>query len=304
MNAGTHIVVGLDGSDTSLGAAKWAIAVAEKLSQPLHLVHSAPSPARTSDDDLSQQLIDSLAAEGVEVLSSAVAAVREYAPGSRLMTVLGDEPAATALLTAAKGATMVVLGATGRGTVERWLLGSTAVRVVNHAECPVVVWRGDPADPGPDTSPFVVGLDGSATSTAAAEFAFTFADLLGVPITAVRSWTDEYAIGAARPETLRQSGPTSLLVDWDAVARTEETRLTEILAPFRRRFPDVPVDAVSARGSAPRELLRALDDAQLAVVGSRGRGRIAAALLGSTSQNLLHRADRTVIVYRDTGEVS
>ncbi|NLU64079.1 universal stress protein [Rhodococcus sp. HNM0563] len=147
------------------------------------------------------------------MLSSAVAAVREYAAGSRLTTMLGDEPATTALLTAAKGATMVVLGATGRGTVERWLLGSTAVRVVNHAECPVVVWRGDPADRGPDTGAFVVGLDGSATSTAA-EFALTFADLLGVPITAVRSWTDEYAIGAARPETLRQSGPTSLLVDW------------------------------------------------------------------------------------------
>ncbi len=64
MNAGTHIVVGLDGSDTSLGAAKWAVAVAEKLGQPLHLVHSAPSPAHASDDDLSQQLIDSLAAEG------------------------------------------------------------------------------------------------------------------------------------------------------------------------------------------------------------------------------------------------
>ena len=307
-NEGTRIVVGLDGSDTSLGAAKWAAAVAEKLGQPVHLVHSTLNPARlpggADTAGISQQLIDSLATEGAEVLSAAVAAIREHTPDSRLTTRLDNEPAATALLAAAKAATMIVVGATGRGTVERWLLGSTAVRVTNRAPCPVVVWRGDPADPGPDTRPLVVGIDGSATSAAATELAFVFSDLLGVPVTAVRSWTDEYAISTATPEMLRQSGPTALLVDWEAVARAEEKTLTDILEPFRLRFPDVTVTAVSSRGSAPRELLRALDGAQLAVVGSRGRGRIAAALLGSTSQNLLHRADRTVIVYRDKGDPS
>lgn len=307
VNAGTRIVVGVDGSDTSLGAAKWAAAVAGRLGQPLHLVHSAADPTRLpgiSDPSLAQQLIDSLAAEAAEVLSSAVAVVRESAPDSRLTTALDNGPAATALLTAAQDATMIVLGATGRGTVERWLLGSTAVRVTNRATCPVVVWRGDPADPGPDTRPLVVGVDGSDTSAAATELAFAFADLFGVPVTAVRSWTDEDAIATATPAMLRQTGPTALLVDWEAVARAEEQTLAEVLAPFRERFPGVTVNAVSSRGSAPRELLRALDDAQLAVVGSRSRGRIAAALLGSTSQNLLHRADKTVIVHRDPGESS
>lgn len=302
VNAGTRIVVGVDGSDTSLGAAKWAAVVARKLGQPLHVVHSVPKPGRTSghgEPSPSQQLIDSLDAEGVAVLASAVDAIREHTPDIRMTTELDSEPAAAALLTAAKGATMIVLGATGRGTVERWLLGSTAVRVVNQAPCPVVVWRGDPADPGPDTRPLVVGIDGSTISAAATELAFAFADLLGAPVTAVRSWTDEYAIGAATPEMLRQSGPAALLVDWEAVAHAEEQRLADVLAPFRDRFPGVTVNAVSSRGSAPRELLRALDDGQLAVVGSRGLGRVAAALLGSTSQNLLHRADNPVIVHRE-----
>nr|WP_277352034.1 universal stress protein [Rhodococcus sp. HNM0563] len=52
VNTGTHVVVGIDGSDTSLGAAKWAVTVAQKMSQPMQLVHSTPSPAHFSGDDL------------------------------------------------------------------------------------------------------------------------------------------------------------------------------------------------------------------------------------------------------------
>lgn len=304
MNAETDIVVGIDGSDASLGAAKWSVSVAERLGATVHLVHAALHPTRLPGFDLSvsQQLTDALAADGAAVLSDAVARLRTWAPDSRLTTVLDNEPAAAALLRAARHAAMIVVAATGRGSVERWLLGSTARRVAGEALCPVVVWRGDPTDPGPDSRALVLGIDGSAMSEVATGTAFRWAELLDVPLVAVRAWTDEFAVGSATPEMFRITGPTAMLIDWDAVARVEAERLADSLAPFRDQFPGVAVREVSVRGSASRELLRALDDAQLAVVGSRGRGRLGSALLGSTSQNLLHRADRPVIICRVVGD--
>ncbi|MGW0021306.1 universal stress protein [Rhodococcus sp. NPDC003382] len=301
VNTGTHIAVGIDGSDTSLGAAKWAAAVAGKLGRSLQLVHSTSHPTRLlgiGDPTLSQQLADSLTEDGTRILSETVAAVREHAPEAQLTTLLDEEAPATTLLTAAKDASLIVVGATGRGSVERWLLGSTASRVAGRAPCPVVVWRGDPADPGPDTRPIVVGVDGTSTSANATETAFGFAELTGAPVTAVRTWTGEFAADTVITDSMPIVGPATLLVDWDAVAGEQASKLREILAPYRQRFPDVAVEEVSTRGSAPRELLRVLDDAQLVVVGSRGRGRIAGALLGSTSQNLLHRAERPVMICR------
>lgn len=282
VNTGTHIVVGIDGSDTSLGAAKWAAVVAGKLGRSLQLVHSTSHPSRLlgiGDPTLSQQLADSLTEDGTRILSEAVAEVRQHAPETQLTTLLDEEAPATTLLTAAKDASLIVVGATGRGSVERWLLGSTASRVAGRAPCPIVV-----------------GVDGTSTSANATETAFGFAELTGAPVTAVRTWTGEFGADAVITDSMPIVGPATLLVDWDAVAREQSTKLSEILAPYRQRFPGVTVEEVSARGSAPRELLRVLDDAQLAVVG--GRGRIAGALLGSTSQNLLHRAERPVMICR------
>ena len=293
VNTGTHIAVGIDGSDTSLGAAKWAAAVAGKLGRSLQLVHSTSHPTRLlgiGDPTLSQQLADSLTEDGTRILSEAVAAVREHAPEAQLTTLLDEEAPATTLLTAAKDASLIVVGATGRGSVERWLLGSTASRVAGRAPCPVVVWRGDSENPLPNDKPIVVGVDGSELSRAAVSYAFTLADALGVPLVAAHSWIGDAALG---------TGATATLVDWDAVQEAETAVFAEALAGKQDEFPDVEVRRVVERGPAAKVLLGQLDDAQLVVVGSHGRGQIAAALLGSTSQNLVHKAPCPVLIARN-----
>ncbi|MFI5718546.1 universal stress protein [Nocardia sp. NPDC051750] len=85
-----------------------------------------------------------------------------------------------------------------------------------------------------------------------------------------------------------------------AAARWAAALAAELGAPYREACPDVSVRLRSRRGSAGRELLHALDDAQMAIVGSRGRGRFHGALLGSTSQNLLHRAHRPLVICPST----
>ncbi len=89
-----------------------------------------------------------------------------------------------------------------------------------------------------------------------------------------------------------------MLVDWDAVKQEEEALLSEGLAGESERYPDVSVTRVAEQGAAADVILRHAGDAQLIVVGSHGRGPLLGALMGSTSQNLLHHAKCPVMICR------
>lgn len=300
--AGNHIVVGIDGSETALAAAEWATAFARELALPLQLVHSSPAPGPMPEIAMTpEELAERYRAYRSELLSTAVTAVHRWAPEVELTTVADSAAPAAGLLKAARGAAMIVLGATGAGAVARWILGSTALRVVDKADCPVAVWRGDPASPAPDDRPIIVGCDGSPMSAGATELAFAWARLFDVPVVPVRTWSDSAAVGDSVPTALQVFGPTAMTVDWDAIARAEAETLSTIIAPYRKKYPDVEVEERSRRGSAVRELLHALDEGQMLIVGHKGHGRLRGALLGSTTQNLLHRAQRPLVVYRGPG---
>jgi nucleotide-binding universal stress UspA family protein len=286
------VVAGVDGSQTAAAAARWAGALAARLDAPLHLVHSLPSEGIFYSEAavlIQSQMVDQLKADGEKLLANVSELVRADNPNLEVKSFIGPGPAATSLLEAADEARVVVMGATGAGAIENFLLGSTVLRVTNNAPCPVVVWRGDTANPLPDRRPIVVGVDGSELSEAAVHYAFDFASTIDAPIKAVHSWIGDAALGV---------GATAALVDWDAVAESETAVLAESLAGWHDKYPDVEVHRVIDRGPAAKVLLAHLEDAQLAVVGSHGRGQFRAALLGSTSQNLVHSAPCPVLIAR------
>ncbi|MGW0025784.1 universal stress protein [Rhodococcus sp. NPDC003383] len=286
------VVAGLDGSATATAAARWAAALAARLELPLRLVHALPSEGIFYSESavlIQSQMYEQLKADGEKLLADVSDLIRAEQPGLTVESYIGPGPATNALLEAADDARVVVVGATGAGAIENFLLGSTVLRVANNAPCPVVVWRGDAENPLPNDKPIVVGVDGSELSRAAVSYAFTLADTLGVPLVAAHSWIGDAALG---------TGATATLVDWDAVQEAETAVFAEALAGKQDEFPDVEVRRVVERGPAAKVLLGQLDDAQLVVVGSHGRGQIAAALLGSTSQNLVHNAPCPVLIAR------
>ena len=87
--------------------------------------------------------------------------------------VLLETPEA-ALLDAAAGAHLLVVGSRGRGTLASLILGSVSVGVSAHAPCPVVVVRPEKASVGDAAyvGRVVVGVDGSEVSVQALDFAF------------------------------------------------------------------------------------------------------------------------------------
>ena len=173
--------------------------------------------------------------------------------------------------------TWLVVGSRGRGGVAGMLLGSVSWQVAAHAHCPVVVVRGHwrPAG-GYNPGPVVVGTDGSATSDAALGFAFEEAALRDAPLLAVSALAD---------------APGSLGGDLKLQEDVEQA-----ITRHEKEHPEVTVLRQVAQGGARTALLAAAHDAQLLVVGSRGRGGINGMLLGSVSQAVLHHAPCPVAV--------
>ncbi len=140
------IVVGIDGSDSSVLALRWAAHYAALLPAKLQVVMAweyPPSfgwttiaPDWSPADDVRKVLADSARAAFGD----------EWPAGMQLEGREGG--AAKVLLDACEGATMLVVGSRGHGGFAGLLLGSVSANVAEHAPCPVLIIHGNQAPPG------------------------------------------------------------------------------------------------------------------------------------------------------------
>lgn len=140
-----RIVVGVDGSDGSKDALRWAADLARLLHARIDAVATWELPAGVLARALPQSF--SLEPEIQQVLDDSVSAVfgSDRPTGLRLKVLQG--PAATTLVTVSEGALMLVVGSRGLGGFAGLLLGSVSARVAERASCPVLVVHGDRALP-------------------------------------------------------------------------------------------------------------------------------------------------------------
>jgi nucleotide-binding universal stress UspA family protein len=281
------VVVGVDGSDGARRALAWAAAEAVRRRVALRLVTAyAWAPYGHAGTGAGSHRAEELERGGRQVLDDAVEATRGSAPDLEITANLVVGSPVRVLAEEARQAQLLVLGSRGLGGVSGLLLGSVAVGSAVQASCPVVVVRsaerGDPAG-----RPVVVGVDGSPTSEAAVAFAFEAAAVRGVSLVALHTWADvEYYPGLAP------------LVDWSLIAGEEEALLAGRLAGWSAKYPEVEVRRVVQRDGAANALVELSKDAQLVVVGSRGRGNLTGLLLGSVSHAVLHGSHCPVAVVR------
>lgn len=287
------IVAGVDGSTSALHAVRWAAREAAQRGAPLRLVHVCALVPRGYPDPVVHvsDYADVVVGQGRRWLAEATDAARTVCDILDVGTDLRDGMTATVLMGESATARMVVLGSRGLGGFAELLVGSISVALAAHAHCPVVVARSSTVDsPPPVTGPVVVGVDGSPLSEAAIAFAFETAAARDVPLLAVHTWLD---INLAETWI-----PLPSIVDWGEVHASEERLLAERLAGWQEKYPTVEVHRVVTKDRPARALLRRAEDAQLVVVGSRGRGGLTGLGLGSVSQTLLHKALCPVAVIR------
>lgn len=287
------IVVGVDGSESASAAVAWAARAAAALSLPLHIVTVVHIPAFYYTEPY---LAESFKEELEDTAKARLGSARVHAKQTvdeplDITTEQFEAKVSQTLIELSANAHMVVLGSRGHGEFTGLLIGSTTSAVAAHGHCPLVVVRGRTLDGQPPTEgPIVVGVDGSESSRAALEVAFEQAAARGASLVAVNVWSDvsvQPSLGASPDDPL-----------WSSIQTGEEVVLSERLAGYQERYPDVTVERVVARDRPVRVLSEFAEKAQLIVVGSRGRGGFTGMLLGSTSNALLHTADCPVMIVR------
>lgn len=285
------VVVGVDGSAAARRAAQWAGALAAKLGAPLHIVHASPYPGHSLTDSaaaIRAAVIDEQRGAAETVLKAAAEAVREQEAALDITTLALTAPVDEALVSLSLDARLIVLGCDEISTAEAILVGSLTLVVAARSRCPVVAWRGEATVP--TAQPVVVGVDGS--SRVAISLAFELADALRSPLWVVHSWSTRLPAGEIT---------VPFMIDWKALEGTVHRQVTDTVAPWCARYPGVAVRVFVEQAKPSRALLQHLQGAQLVIVGSRGRNLLAAALLGSTSLNLLHHASLPVVVCHPDG---
>ena len=147
------IVVGIDGSESSLEALRFAVDEARLRRDRLRLVHAWSAvplaPVATApyvSVGALPELERSVAEAAQHVLDEALSKVDADGVDVEQRVVKGQAPAA--LLEAAEDADMVVVGSRGHGGFTGLLLGSVGHALTHHAHCPVVVVRGPGAGRG------------------------------------------------------------------------------------------------------------------------------------------------------------
>lgn len=284
------IVVGVNGSPSSWRAVRWATEEAVRRHRPLRLVHACTLdlPGFSRHATGGSTYYERVLRQGRAYLRAAAGAVREVAPELTVLTDLREGPAEAVLISESASADMVVLGGVDTGRMSTLLVGSVPIALAAHARCPVVFVSPRSVDPPRPAGPVVVGVAGAPNDDAVLRFAFAAAADLGTGLVAVHSWRDaDVAPLWAAP---------AWLVDWPGVRRTERRLVAERLAGWCQDYPDVDVRTTVVRGPAAVALTRAARRARLLVIGSRGRGDVAATLLGSVSRSVLHHASCPVAV--------
>lgn len=283
------VVVGVDDSAGARAAAWWGADEAARRHAPLVLVHAYRLPATggfPGYNPVPDDLLEQLRAAGDHVLHQIGGELADRHPQLPIVLSLVHGRAEVALREASGQAQLTVVGNAPSSRVAGAVLGSVALAVTSSNPVPVaVVHAGHRAADGP----IVVGVDGSPLSEAAVAFAFDEAALRGVDLIAVHAWNDVY-LDSRRLEPL--------LIDPQTLEEQERALLSERLAGWGEKYPDVRVRQVLVHQRPVQALLGHAETAGAMIVGSHGRGGFAGMLLGSTGHALATHGQCPVIVVR------
>ncbi len=268
-----RIVVGTDGSEGAMHAMEWALAEAEFGGGTLRIVY-----AKVSRGDETDALV-ALQVETIRARAPIGVVVEDVTQKGHPVEVLHAE---------ADGADLLVVGSRGRGGFRGLLLGSVSQQAIEHSRTPsVVVPAGAPL---PDGGDVVIGVDGSDEASEALTWAVAEAVRRDARLVLVHTW---YTPVAVPPE-----GLVITAIDPTIFRSSAEALLSEVSDKILATVPQQPreiVHQVIEKPAVPG-LLESAKDANLLVVGGRGRGGFAGLLLGSVSQQCIRHAPVAVAV--------
>lgn len=295
-----RVVVGVDESEPARRALAWALDEARLRAATLEVVIAwEPPPQSTA------QVFVALPLQQFEAAANATIAamVRSVAGdagsvGVEVIPSVVMAPSGGALLDAARGADLLVVGSRGRGRIKSLVLGSVSQQCATHAHGVIAVIPPRPGHPAladgdnggnekmEAPARLIVGIDGSAGSNAALRWAVDDARRRATSVVAILaySYLDQYGpLGSINFE------PDYGQSDADLAAKT-------IVAKVLGDDPPVDVEARAVCDLPAAALHGCAGPHDIVVVGARGRGGFAGLLLGSVSLQTLRDAACPVVV--------
>ncbi|WP_372351291.1 universal stress protein [Streptomyces sp. KL116D] len=273
------LIVGVDGSESSLRALDWAVDEAERRGTGLRVVHASRwerYEGHQPSFDVNRRSVEQYAEH---IAAQAAERARQRAPRSTITTHVVPQDPAAALIEASREASAVVVGSRGRGTFAGLLLGSVSLPVAAHAETPVIVVRGDDKNVNGGLGRITLGVGPPERAAAAAEFALREAELRGCDVLALRAWRC--------PAHELPDYPTA---DFANHVVHAENELTAALHDARKAHPAVTVHATPHEGRARDVLVESSALSDLLVVGARRRGSGLGLQLGPVGHAALHHS--------------
>jgi len=293
-----RIVVGVDSSTQAAAALAWACQIAKPHDRivavrvwHVQMTWAAQFTAAVLPDDYERS------AERV------LDAIVDAAGDPRIERLSCRGRPGPVVVDAATGADLVVVGHRGDGKISL-MLGSTANYVLHHSKQPVVVVRGDiPRSGDPVARRVLVGVDDH--------------DLIDGPPDqpgveravneSVRALRWAYALpGAERVRVLHAWEPLTLglgvgstrELDPSAIDAAGMSAIERVIDAAGPAPSSIALETDVVRGAAGGALVDGSHDADLVVVGSRGRGSLRGLLLGSTSAEVAAHCHCPVAVVR------
>ncbi len=269
------IVVGVDGSEQSDRAVRYAVAEARRGGAGITLVHAVHETAPMAAM-LPLYSMESFTEVGQRLVDDAERLALELDPDVDVSTSVQSGGRVGVLVEAGEHASLVVLGHRARSLAGRVLASSTTTGVGARAHCPVVSVP-DCWVPGREYGRVVVGIDESSASHDAVSLAFGEAHRRNAQLVVMHAWR--------LPTAYDDISYSRISADeWMGSAREE---MEKTLAPFRDVYPDVDVDIDLRHEYAGPALAAATEGADLIVVGRRGHGAPMGIYLGSLARMLV-----------------
>jgi nucleotide-binding universal stress UspA family protein len=143
IDAPGRIVVGVDGSESSKAALRWAVHQAELTGSRVEAVGAWQYPPMIGGFGLGPASAMALNFDEIaaKALSDSIADVVDPATSVHISTAVIEGNAAQVLLRAADGADLLVVGSRGHGGFIGALLGSVSQHCAHHAPCPLIIVR-------------------------------------------------------------------------------------------------------------------------------------------------------------------
>ena len=302
----TKILLATDGSEEAASATRAAAELSEDTGSEVHVCYVLPTEAEVVgrhfySEEIRESVIEQAERDARSFLEEQ--AQRVSSEGGKVAEThlrVGRPEKEIVKLAGVLEARTIVIGSRGLGAVGRALMGSVSDSVVRHAHCPVMVVRGEPVV---FPTRILLATDGSEEAELAARTAADLAEKTGSELHVVHVFGIAPVGPPVYPEDTDLQG-VEHEAEVEERQRTSEQRAREVLeaeVEKLRSAESMVAQAHLLEGRVAPEVVALAEEigAGLIVMGSRGRGGIRRALMGSVSDSVVSHAHCPVLVVRE-----